>query len=151
MARDGGHATKQATAPRATDARLRLHRLAGDDAAPASFAEDVRRGLTATPKRLFPKCFYDALGSVLFDAICQLPEYYLTRAEDEILARRAGEIVNAAARPAFEPLFHHADEYFGAASRVTLVEFGSGSSAKTRRIIEALLQRQDSLTYFPVD
>src|ERR1041385_5672547 len=103
MARDEGHATMQATAPHAPDARLRLHHLAADGAG-ASFAEDVRRGLTSTPKRLSPKYFYDALGSALFDAICQLPEYYLTRAEDEILARHAEEIVNAATRLTAEPL-----------------------------------------------
>ena len=51
----------------------------------ASFAEDVRAGLLAGQKRLPPKYFYDALGSALFEAICELPEYYLTRAETEIL------------------------------------------------------------------
>ena len=53
------------------------------------FAEDVRAGLTATPKTLKPKYLYDALGSLLFEAICHLPEYYLTRAETEIFERRA--------------------------------------------------------------
>ncbi|MCA1815249.1 MAG: L-histidine N(alpha)-methyltransferase [Acidobacteria bacterium] len=127
------------TIPGTTDARLRLHRVGGGDGAPASFAADVRRGLTSTPKRLFPKYFYDALGSALFDAICRLPEYYLTRAEDEILARRADDIARAAR------------EGFGERAPVTLVEFGSGSSTKTRRVIEALLRRQDGLTYIPVD
>jgi L-histidine N-alpha-methyltransferase len=55
-----------------------------------AFAEDVRAGLTATPKRLLPKYFYDDLGSALFEAICSLPEYYLTRAEAEILRERSG-------------------------------------------------------------
>jgi dimethylhistidine N-methyltransferase len=95
----------------------------------------VRRGLTSTPKRLFPKYFYDALGSQLFEAICLLPEYYLTRAEAEIFARHAGEIVAEAAGGA----------------RVTLCELGSGSATKTRRLIEALLARQDALLYAPVD
>src|SRR2546427_503838 len=57
------------------------------------FAKDVRAGLTATPKTLKPKYLYDALGSLLFEAICLLPEYYLTRAETEIFERRAAEIV----------------------------------------------------------
>ncbi len=120
-------------------ARLRVQRLTDGGDARAAFAADVGRGLTATPKRLFPKYFYDELGSHLFDAICLLPEYYLTRAEDEILSRRADEIVTAAAAGARR----------GAA--VTLLEFGSGSAAKTRSLIEALLRRQKRLTYVPVD
>jgi L-histidine Nalpha-methyltransferase len=114
--------------------RLRIHRLtaeAGDD-----LAGDVRRGLSAHPKRLPPKYFYDELGSQLFDAICLLPEYYLTRAEAEIFSRHAREIVERARE---------------GARRVTLFELGSGSAAKTRRIIEALLAEQRSLTYVPVD
>jgi dimethylhistidine N-methyltransferase len=118
----------------ASDERLRLHRLTADAA--DDFAEDVRRGLGAARKYLPPKYFYDQLGSHLFDAICLLPEYYLTRAEDEIFARHAGEIVGAAR---------------AGAGRVTLFELGSGSATKTRRIIEALLAEQESLTYVPVD
>lgn len=117
-----------------TGARLRVHRLAGA-LARGDFAEDVRRGLTAEKKFLPPKYFYDELGSRLFEAICLLPEYYLTRAESEIFARRAGEIAEAAAR----------------GSAVTLFELGSGSATKTRRVIEALLRRQPRLTYVPVD
>jgi L-histidine N-alpha-methyltransferase len=113
--------------------RLTIHGLTG--AAQDDFAEDVRRGLTAAPKTLPPKYFYDELGSHLFDAICLLPEYYLTRAEGEIFARHATEIVDAVA----------------AGTRVTLVELGSGSASKTRRIIAALLERQQRLTYVPVD
>ena len=114
--------------------RLSVHRLTA--AAADDFAEDVRRGLTSSPKALPPKYFYDELGSHLFDAICLLPEYYLTRAEGEIFARHAAEIV---------------DEVRGGGARVTLVELGSGSASKTRRIIEALLERQNGLTYVPVD
>ena len=55
----------------------------------AGLAEDVRRGLATQPKRFLPKYFYDQLGSQLFEAICLLPEYYLTRAENEILDRYA--------------------------------------------------------------
>jgi dimethylhistidine N-methyltransferase len=98
-----------------------------------SFAADVRRGLTARPKWLSCRFFYDGEGSRLFERICALPEYYLTRAEDGILAQHADEI--AAAVPA------------GA----TLVELGSGSAAKTRRLIAALLRRRGTLRYAPID
>src|SRR4051794_2472823 len=97
------------------------------------FAEDVRRGLSATPKFLLPHYFYDALGSALFNAICELPEYYVTRAETEILTRHAGEIAEALGEPD------------------RLVELGSGSARKSRLLIEALLDRQDELEYMPVD
>ncbi|HEV2882002.1 MAG TPA: L-histidine N(alpha)-methyltransferase [Pyrinomonadaceae bacterium] len=120
-------------------ARLRLHRLDNADAR-AAFARDTSDGLSASPKQLFPKYFYDELGSELFDAICLVPEYYLTRAENEILARHAAEIVAAAAAnaaPGDAPL--------------SLLELGSGSATKTRRIIEAILKRQTSLLYLPVD
>ena len=120
-------------------ARLRLSHptQAADEATPdAAFAEDVRRGLTSRPKRLQPKYFYDALGSQLFEAICLLPEYYLTRAENEILSARAHEIVEAAAADA---------------GPLALLELGSGSAAKTRSLIDALLRRQDELLYAPVD
>jgi len=116
-------------------ARLRLHRFDTVDAR-AAFARDVSHGLNASPKQLFPKYFYDELGSELFDAICLLPEYYLTRAENEILARHAAEIVATAA----------ADD-----APLSLLELGSGSATKTRRIIEAILERQAGLLYLPVD
>jgi dimethylhistidine N-methyltransferase len=122
-----------ADAPHA--ARLRLHQFDIEDAR-AAFARDTSRGLNASPKQLFPKYFYDELGSLLFDAICLLPEYYLTRAENEILARRADEIIAAAASDG---------------APLSLLELGSGSATKTRRIIEALLKRQDGLLYLPVD
>ena len=99
----------------------------------ATFAAEVRAGLAAQPKRLPCRFFYDAAGSRLFEQICELPEYYLTRAEQEILTRHADEI--AAAVPA------------GA----VLVELGSGSAAKTRRLIEAFLRRQATLRYVPID
>jgi dimethylhistidine N-methyltransferase len=112
--------------------RFTLRRLSnGRDT--TSFAEDVRAGLTAPQKSLQPKYFYDALGSQLFEAICHLPEYYLTRAESEILCNSAAEIVAAAGGPA------------------RLVELGSGSAEKTRYLIKALLDRQGSLQYVPID
>lgn len=97
------------------------------------FAEDVRAGLTAQPKTLPPKYFYDALGSQLFEAICLLPEYYLTRAETEIFERHAAEIIAQLPSP------------------ITLVELGSGSSVKTRLLIEAVLAGQGALHYQPLD
>jgi L-histidine Nalpha-methyltransferase len=99
----------------------------------AGLADDVRKGLTASRKRFLPKYFYDELGSQLFEAICLLPEYYLTRAENEILKRYSDEIV--ASVP----------------GQKTLVEMGSGSASKTRLLIEALLRRQPELTFIPVD
>jgi dimethylhistidine N-methyltransferase len=103
------------------------------DARLSAFAKDVRMGLTSQPKSL-PCCyFYDQQGSLLFEEICDLPEYYLPRAEEEILRARAAEIV--ARFP----------------NNTLLVELGSGNSAKTRLLIEALLQNRDRLCYVPID
>src|SRR5687768_7847610 len=110
--------------------RLRVHRLTAETA--DDFADAVRRGLSARPKSLPPKYFYDGLGSPLSEAICLLPEYYLTRAEAEIFARHGGEIVAEARR---------------GGARITLFELGSGSASKTRHIIEALLSAQGGLKY----
>lgn len=112
--------------------RLRVSRVAPDRSIP-TFAEDVRRGLTASPKFLYPKYFYDELGSRLFEAITALPEYYLTRSEAEILRLHAGEIAATLGGP------------------VWLLELGSGDGQKTRLVIEALLARQAMLEYVPVD
>jgi dimethylhistidine N-methyltransferase/ergothioneine biosynthesis protein EgtC len=101
----------------AADPVIEVH-LAEDHAARA-LAADARIGLTATPKSLPPKWFYDATGSELFERITQLPEYYPTRAEREILETRAMEIAKAT----------------GAR---TLVELGSGSSEKTRLLLDAM-------------
>lgn len=93
---------------------------------------DVARGLTATPKTLPPKWFYDERGSVLFEQITQLPEYYPTRAEREILVAHSAEV---AART-------------GAG---ILVELGSGSGEKTRLLIEALRAQGTLRSYVPMD
>ncbi len=122
----------QPTSGQTASNRLVIHNLVGDRSQ-SGFDEDVRRGLSAEPKQLFPKYFYDDLGSQLFEAICLLPEYYLTRAENEILARSADEIGGAVE------------------GHKTLLELGSGSASKTRCIIEALLRQQPSLLYIPVD
>ena len=93
---------------------------------------DVRAGLTATPKTLPPKYFYDARGSELFDEITRLPEYYLTRAETSILRRHAAEIA--------------------ALSRCeSLVELGSGTSAKTRLLLRALRDGGTLREFVPFD
>ncbi|WP_354643321.1 L-histidine N(alpha)-methyltransferase [Kitasatospora camelliae] len=93
---------------------------------------DVQRGLTASPKRLPPKWFYDARGSELFEQITRLPEYYPTRAEREILVARSREIA-------------------GLSRARTLVELGSGSSEKTRLLLDALRELGTLETYVPVD
>lgn len=99
-----------------------------------AFAEDVRRGLTSSPKWLAPKYFYDDLGSRLFEAICALPEYYPTRAEASILALHGAAMVGRLPGP------------------LRLVELGSGDSAKSRFVIEPLLARQPAgVDYVPID
>ena len=120
------------TQPREQPARLIIHDLARRNGN-ADFAEDVRRGLSSNPKQLFPKYLYDSLGSRLFDAICHVDEYYPTRAENEILTRHADEMVA------------------GIPDCRTLIELGSGSADKTRRIIEALLRHRTELLFIPVD
>src|SRR5207248_3412955 len=86
-----------------------------------SLVEVVAHGLSVTPKTLPCRFFYDERGSQLFEQICDLPEYYLTRTEQAILEANAGEIIELA----------DGNEGF------TLVEFGSGSARKTRLLIEA--------------
>ncbi len=124
--------TSENAEARRPEQRLVIHNLVKRDPR-ASLAEDVRTGLTASQKRFLPKYFYDELGSQLFDAICLLPEYYLTRAENEILQRYANQIV--ASVP----------------GQKTLLEMGSGSASKTRLIIHALLREQTELLFMPVD
>jgi len=98
----------------------------------AALREDALRGLTASPKWLPPKWFYDERGSELFDQITRLPEYYPTRAERSILRERGAEIA--------------------AVSRAdTLVELGSGSAEKTRLLLDALRDAGTLRRYVPVD
>ncbi|KUM88213.1 MULTISPECIES: L-histidine N(alpha)-methyltransferase [Streptomyces] len=106
-----------------------LTRTLPEDATEAALRADVLKGLTHTPKTLPPKWFYDAHGSELFEQITELPEYYPTRAEREILVARSGEIA-------------------AATGARTLVELGSGSSEKTRYLLDALTGLH---TYVPVD
>jgi L-histidine Nalpha-methyltransferase len=98
----------------------------------AALRADVLSGLSATPKTLPPKYFYDERGSALFDEITRLPEYYLTRAETSILAARAAEI---AALSGCE----------------SLVELGSGTSAKTGLLLRAMLDAGTLREFVPLD
>ncbi len=99
----------------------------------ASFAQDVASGLSSTPKRLPSKYHYDDVGSTLFEAITRLPEYYLTRAETQILSEWGWQIVRLLDAP------------------VDFLELGSGSAIKTRLLIGEALRVQDDLLYSPID
>jgi len=98
----------------------------------ASLRADAQAGLTATPKSLPPKWFYDAQGSALFEKITELPEYYPTRAERSILRAVAPEIA-------------------ALTKAATLVELGAGSSEKTRLLLSALQTAGTLRGYVPVD
>ncbi|HSS23677.1 MAG TPA: L-histidine N(alpha)-methyltransferase [Mycobacterium sp.] len=102
------------------------------DSAYHALRRDVFDGLQSTPKSLPPKWFYDSIGSELFDQITRLPEYYPTRAEAEILRARSDEIALAS----------EAD---------TLVELGSGTSEKTRLLLDALRDRGSLHRFVPFD
>lgn len=109
---------------------LQTPRLVDSTPGPDTFRADVLRGLLATPKTLPCQYFYDDEGSRLFEAICDLDEYYLTRSEIEILRRHGDEIAAC----------------FGSGCRI--VEYGSGSSKKTRLVLERL---RDPVAYVSVD
>lgn len=102
-----------------------------------TIADDVRRGLTASPKSLPPHLFYDAAGSDLYERITELPEYYLTRAEREILEANADAIVARAAEKAKGAL--------------RIVELGAGTASKTEALLRAVLRRQKDCLYVPID
>lgn len=97
-----------------------------------SLIDDVRQGLLASPRSLPPKYFYDDKGSRLFDAICDTEEYYPTRTEDALLKRSAKDII-ASLQPAH------------------VVELGSGTSRKTRRLLDACEEQGCHATYWPFD
>jgi len=98
----------------------------------ADLSHDVFEGLSACPKTLAPKYFYDAHGSRLFDQICDTKEYYPTRIEDALLASSAMKIMESA-RPAH------------------IIELGSGVSKKTRHLLDACEHLNLSIDYHPVD
>ena len=97
------------------------------------FAEAIEIGLSASPKVIPSRFFYDEIGSELFERICDLPEYYLTRAEREILQTHAADIL------ADSP------------TDLTLVELGSGSAVKTKLLMEELLKTHARLRFTPID
>ena len=99
----------------------------------SAMAREVREGLSAMPKRLPAKLFYDEAGSALFEQITELPEYYLTRTERAIFEDYAARILEAAG------------------PSLTLVELGAGTASKTRILIEELLQRQTRALFYPID
>lgn len=94
--------------------------------------EDIIQGLTQTPKTLPPKYFYDARGSELFEQICELPEYYPTRTEASILCQYAPEIAQIT-------------------GSCELVELGSGSSTKTRLLLDGYQSLGNACKYVPID
>ena len=100
----------------------------------SGMAADARAGLIrAGQKELPSKYLYDSVGSALFEVICTLPEYGLTRADERLLERHSGEIVSKLRTP------------------VVVAELGSGTGKKTRCILEALCSRQQSYSYFPIE
>lgn len=111
-------------------ARVDVH-LTPDDAR-AALCTDVLLGLTSRPKQLPPKYFYDARGSALFEEITALPEYFPTRTEAALLTA-------------------HVDEIAALTGATTLVELGSGSSAKTRLLLDALTRAGTLGRYVPLD
>lgn len=99
------------------------------------FARDVEKGLTATPKKLFSKYFYDATGSRIFQEIMEMPEYYLTNAELEILKEQSAAIYEA----------------LGFVSEFNIVELGAGDGVKTKAFLKFLIENNIAVTYHPVD
>jgi L-histidine Nalpha-methyltransferase len=100
-------------------------------AAQPDFETDVGRGLTAPQKAIPPLYFYDALGSALFEAICELPEYYIRRSEQEVFEKLGDAIVSSIGSPR------------------RLIELGSGSARKTRQLLDRLGDRD--MQYIPID
>jgi len=98
-----------------------------------SFAEEISYSLNQNSKFINPKFFYDKKGSKLFESICLLPEYYPTRTEISILKK----------------LKHDLPSYFD--ENINLVELGSGTSVKTRLILDIFTKLQPKTEYFPID
>lgn len=111
---------------------LSLSNYLAEDSAANALRRDVRDGLRRTPKSLPPKWFYDSVGSDLFDQITRLPEYYPTRTEAQILRARAADVAAASG----------AD---------TLVELGSGTSEKTRILLDAMSEAGSLRRFIPFD
>lgn len=112
--------------------RLKFVEVAGKGTQ-TTFCSEVDTGLSADQKWLPTRYLYDHLGSEIFEAITDLPEYYLTNCEAEILESHADEIIRECG------------------NLTTIVEFGSGSSKKTRLILEAAIRAHGQITYVPID
>ena len=98
-----------------------------------TFADEISESLTQDLKSINPKFFYDDKGSELFEKITKLPEYYLTRAETTILKQLDGDFLKHLPK------------------KIRLVELGSGSSEKTRIVLDLLSKHQPNVEYFPID
>jgi L-histidine N-alpha-methyltransferase len=98
-------------------------------------AVEVFTGLTGEPKTLSPWLFYDEAGSRLFEEITELPEYYVTRTERQILAEHADEIISAAA----------------GGRDLSMIELGAGTATKTGLLLNAAVRLQGGVTYYPID
>lgn len=108
------------------------------DEAPASpIAQEVRRGLTSSPKTLPPHLLYDAQGSSIYEEITRLPEYYPTRTEHHILERDAPAIISRMLADSADPLH--------------IIELGAGTATKTQLILKALLAQQPRSLFMPID
>ena len=118
--------------PAATPRRWRLEVRHDPAAVAVRLAQDVRAGLTCDPPSVPPKWFYDGTGSLLFDDITRLPEYYPTRTEEGILLAHAAEIAQLSGATA-------------------MVELGAGYSRKTRTLLEALGEGAGPLLFVPLD
>lgn len=114
-----------------TDNATRI-RVAEANTPEDDFAGDVKRGLTSSPKYLYPKYLYDERGSQLFEEICTLPEYYQTRTERQILNEYSGAII---------------DEH----APTVLVEYGAGAATKTRILLDAMESAGKLEHYVPID
>ena len=111
----------------------RVSYFKSDNSSKETFSSDIVNGLKQKQKILHPKYFYNDSGSKLFEQICKLDEYYLTRSEIEILESFHEELS-----------MHLVNEY-------NLVELGSGSSYKTKFILDILHRKQNNVEYFPID
>lgn len=111
----------------------RVSYFKSDNSSKETFSSDIITGLKQKQKILHPKYFYNDVGSKLFEQICKLDEYYLTRSEIEILESFHVELS-----------MHLVNEY-------NLIELGSGSSYKTKFILDILHRKQDNVEYFPID
>lgn len=107
------------------------------DAPMSSLAQEVRRGLTSSPKTLPPHLLYDAQGSSIYEEITRLPEYYPTRTEHDILERDAPAIISRMRHDSADPLH--------------IIELGAGTATKTQLILKALLAQQPRSVFMPID